>query len=92
MIIFICCTYNFRKMINTITKNDSDNALEQPILSNSVANKLRMFNNNMNKKQSIMVNTAQQKNLHSSNVNSFTINNNQLITSDLSGFVKVWKL
>lgn len=79
-------------MINTITKNDSDNALEQPILSNSVANKLRMFNNNMNKKQSIMVNTAQQKNLHSSNVNSFTINNNQLITSDLSGFVKVWKL
>jgi len=86
MIIFICCTYNFRKMINTITKNDSDNALEQPILSNSVANKLRMFNNNMNKKQSIMVNTAQQKNLHSSNVNSFTINNNQLITSDF------WKL
>jgi hypothetical protein len=80
-------------MINSITKEESGKTEEQqPAMSNSVANRLRMFNNPLNKKQSIIVGSANQKNIHSSNINSYAISNNQLITSDLTGFVKVWKL
>lgn len=79
-------------MINSITKSDDKPEEQQSGMGSSVANRLRMFNNAVNKKQSIIVNTVNQKNIHSSNINSFAISNNQLITSDLSGFVKVWKL
>lgn len=78
-------------MINSITKTE-DNPEEQQTMGGSVANRLRMFNNSLNKKQSIIVGSVNQKNIHSSNINSFAISKNELITSDLSGFVKVWKL
>ena len=80
-------------MISSITKNEGEKAEEsQSAIGGSVANRLKMFNNTINKKQSIVVGSANQKNIHSSNINSFAVSNNQLITSDLSGFVKVWKL
>jgi len=84
-------------MIDSITKadNNSDSKPEEPQPSigvGSVANRLRMFNNVVSKKQSIIIGSVNQKNIHSSNINSFAVNQNNLITSDLSGFVKVWKL
>lgn len=79
-------------MIGSITKDESGKADDLPALSNSVASRLRMFNNQINKKQSIIVGSSNQKNIHSSNINSYTLVKSQLITSDLSGFIKVWKL
>lgn len=80
-------------MINSITKTDDVKTEEpQASMGSSVANRLRMFNNAVNKKQSIVVGSVNQKNIHSSNINSFAVSKDQLITSDLSGFVKVWKL
>ena len=78
-------------MINAITKNENDKSDSQAeTSSSSIANKLKMFNL-QNKKQSIVVGSSSLKNIHSSNINSFSVCNNQVITTDYSGFVKVWK-
>lgn len=57
----------------------------------SIQDRLKLFNAAPTKKLSIVVGSVNQKNIHSSSIISVSLNNNQLITSDLSGFVKVWK-
>lgn len=80
-------------MISSITKEEEkiENA-QQETAGSGIANKLRMFNAFQNKKQSITVGSANQKNIHFANINSYAILENKLVTSDLAGFVKVWKL
>jgi hypothetical protein len=76
-------------MVVSITKGDDSSNAQQE--TSGIANKLKMFNIQP-KKQSIVVGSNNQKNIHCSNINSSHIYKNQLITSDLSGFVKVWKI
>lgn len=76
-------------MISAITKKDSDKGEEQSTNSGSIVSKLRMFNQTA-KKQSIIVGSTNQKNIHNSNINSYCLIKDQIVTTDMSGFVKVW--
>lgn len=44
------------------------------------------------KKSNLVVSTKQEKHLHKSQISSINIKGNDMITTDLSGFVKYWKL
>ena len=52
----------------------------------------RFQNQGMKKKESLVVTTEQNENLHATNISSFAIKDNQIITSDLAGFVKYWEI
>ena len=87
-----------RKMVNAITKGEDPVQKEVSEISGiaagkrtSIQDRLKLFNAVPTKKLSIVVGSVNQKNIHSSSIISVALNNNQLITSDLSGFVKVWK-
>ena len=61
--------------------------------SGGVAAALKRFQNQgMKKKESLVVTTEQNENLHATNISSFTIKDNLIITSDLAGFVKFWNI
>ena len=45
-----------------------------------------------NKKSKLVVSTKQEKHLHKSQISSINIKGKDMITTDLSGFVKYWKL
>ena len=61
--------------------------------SGGVAAALKRFQNQgMKKKESLVVTTEQNENLHATNISSFAIKDNQIITSDLAGFVKYWEI
>ena len=52
----------------------------------------KMHAKDNNKKASIIITTQQTDVLHATNISSATIKGSDLITSDLAGFVKYWKL
>ena len=52
----------------------------------------KMHAKDNNKKASISITTQQTDVLHATNISSATIKGSDLITSDLAGFVKYWKL
>ena len=57
-----------------------------------VAEALKKFSSQgMKKKQSLVVTTEKNENGHSSCISSITIKGDDIITTDLSGFVKYWK-
>lgn len=58
-----------------------------------VAAALRRFQNQgMKKKESLVITTPQNENLHAAMISSVSIKGNTMITTDLAGFVKYWKL
>jgi len=58
-----------------------------------VAAMLSKFQGGTQKKQSVLVTSTVQKNIHSSTVNSMSLfNNNIIVTSDYTGFVKMWNI
>ena len=62
-------------------------------LSGSVSARLQQFQTMGNqKKENLAVTTKQAKHLHQSQISSVNIKGKDLITTDLSGFVKYWKL
>ena len=62
-------------------------------LSGSVSARLQQFQKMGNqKKENLAVTTKQAKHLHQSQISSVNIKGKDLITTDLSGFVKYWKL
>ena len=62
-------------------------------LSGSVSARLQQFQAMGNqKKENLAVTTKQSKHLHQSQISSVNIKGKDLITTDLSGFVKYWKL
>ena len=76
-------------MIKSITKVENDKT--EPVdAGNAVTNRLKMFQQSA-KKQSIVVSSSNTKNNHMSLINSCNVLKDSLITSDCSGFVKVWK-
>jgi hypothetical protein len=76
-------------MVNAITKNENPKA-ESSDSGSAVSNRLKMFQ--QTKKTSLVVtSTTNTKNIHGSNINSCTNSKEGLITSDTSGFIKVWK-
>ena len=57
-----------------------------------VAEALKKFSSQgMKKKQSLVITTEKNENGHSSCISSITIKGDDIITTDLSGFVKYWK-
>jgi len=79
-------------LISSITKKENEKIEEQSSSnSGSIVTKLRMFNQTA-KKQSIMIGSANNRNIHGSSINSYCIIKDQMVTTDASGFVKVWPI
>ena len=76
-------------MIKAITKNENEK-VESTDSGNAVSNRLKMFQQSA-KKQSVVVSSSNSKNIHNSLINSCTFSKDGLITSDNTGFIKVWK-
>jgi len=76
----------------TITgKKEADNKAKTTI--GKVSAQLQMFNKmGQLKKENLAVTTKQATHLHKSQISSFNIKDKDVITTDLSGFVKYWKL
>ena len=76
----------------TITgKKEADNKSKTTI--GKVSAQLQMFNQmGQQKKQNLAVTTKQASHLHQSQISSVNIKDKDVITTDLSGFVKYWKL
>ena len=76
----------------TITgKKEGDNKAKTTI--GNVSAQLQKFNQmNLQNKQNLAVTTKQASYLHQSQISSINIKDKDIITTDLSGFVKYWKL
>ncbi len=76
-------------MVNAITKNENQKT-ENSDSGSGVSNRLKMFQ--QTKQKSIVVSSSSNsKNIHNSLINSCTNSKEGLITSDVTGFIKVWK-
>ena len=80
------------KIKRTITgKKEGDNKAKTTI--GNVSAQLQKFNQmNLQNKQNLAVTTKQASYLHQSQISSINIKDKDIITTDLSGFVKYWKL
>ena len=68
-------------------------SLSQQTTGSSIQDRLKHFQGGAAKKQSLIVTTSAQKNIHSASINSlYNINDLFLVTSDYAGFVKIWNL
>ncbi len=81
----------------SLTKDDSNPLLQATSnvggeISASIQERLKQFGEGLQKKQSMIVTSNVQRNIHLANVNSASLSGNNLITSDYAGFVKVWNL
>ena len=78
-------------MIKAITKNDGEKA-ESTDKGSVVANRMAMFQQSAKKQSLIVTSTSSNsKNIHNSQINSCVVAKEGLITSDYTGFVKIWK-
>ena len=76
-----------------ITAKKEDNKAKTSIGRGSVSAQLEMFNKmGQQKKDNLAVVTKQNLHLHKSQISSVNIKDKDIITTDLSGFVKYWKL
>ena len=58
-----------------------------------VAEALKKFQKSMfQKKDSLAITTVQKTNLHSSLISSVSVKDNEMMTTDLSGFIKFWSI
>ena len=82
-------------MKKCITKNDSIIDIvkkNEESTGGSIHERMKMFSGG-NKKQSIIITSNQQpKNIHTANINSVTLCEDFIITSDFAGFIKIWSL
>ena len=76
-------------MIKAITKNEGEKA-ESADKGSVVANRMAMFQQSA-KKQSLIVTSSNSSNIHNSQINSCVVSKEGLITSDFTGFIKLWK-
>ncbi len=58
--------------------------------SMSIHDRVKQLTGGLQKKQSLIVTSAVQRNIHSCSVNSANLFGSTLITSDYAGFVKMW--
>jgi actin related protein 2/3 complex subunit 1A/1B len=90
------------KLIRLITKNEGNNMNKfsqgntntgiSMMRSGGVAEALRKFENaGIKKKESITINSIVNSNLHNTTISSISFKGNDVITTDLAGFVKYWK-
>lgn len=78
------------KMIKAITK-DEEKKDEGKKEGNSMADRMKMFTQSA-KKQSLQTGSSSNaKNIHKSQINSSVVSKDGLITSDFTGFIKIWK-
>lgn len=87
------------KFAKSITKETSSTPAQSTSnvvadsVSGSIQDRLRQFQGGFQKKQSLIVTTSVQKNIHSANINSVNVFADKfLVTSDYAGFVKVWNI
>ena len=79
------------EMKKVITEKKEDTKARTSI--GKVSAQLQMFNKmGQQNKQNLAVATKQATHLHKSQISSITIKDKDVITTDLSGFVKYWKL
>jgi hypothetical protein len=82
-------------MKKCITKNDSlidITKKNEESTGTSIHERMKMFSG-VNKKQSIIITSnPQPKNIHSANINSISLCEDLVITSDYAGFIKTWSL
>ena len=77
----------------TITGKEADNSKPKTTIGGNVSKSLAMFNQMGNiKKETLAVSTKSAAHLHKSLISSVNIKGKDMITTDLSGFVKYWKL
>jgi hypothetical protein len=74
-----------------ITAKKEDNKAKTSV--GVVSDRVQIFNTmGQQKKENLAVVTKQSEHLHESQISSVNIKDKKLITTDLSGFVKYWKL
>jgi hypothetical protein len=77
----------------TITGKDTEDSKPKTTIGGNVSKSVAMFNQMGNiKKETLAVSTKSAAHLHKSLISSVNIKGKDMITTDLSGFVKYWKL
>ena len=77
----------------TITGKDTGDSKPKTTIGGNVSKSVAMFNQMGNiKKETLAVSTKSAAHLHKSLISSVNIKGKDMITTDLSGFVKYWKL
>lgn len=78
-------------LTKTITKQDENKVgSTESTGTGSVLERLKKFEGGYGKKQSLIVTTTVQNNIHSANINSANLVNGNIVTSDYAGFIKIW--
>lgn len=76
-----------------VTEGDKAAAGKAEAKRGSVSDALKKFQNmGAQKKENLVVSTKADKHLHGAMISSVTIKGNDMVTTDVAGFIKYWKL
>jgi len=88
------CKRNITGGIYPVKKTPTVDNKSKPIIeqrSGSIMDVMKKFEVGTQKKQSLIITSTNNQNIHSAQINSAIVTNDSLVTTDNAGFLKIWK-
>jgi hypothetical protein len=89
------CKRNISGGIYPVKKTPTTESQSKSIVetkSASIMDVMRKFDGGLQKKQSLVITSNNNQNIHSAQVNSANLANDTIVTTDYAGFLKLWKI